>query len=46
VLWLTGDGGWEVHAAADYQFDVPVPARSGAQAAQTAPQSHASVLVD
>jgi putative ATP-binding cassette transporter len=46
VLWLTGDGGWEVHAAADYQFDVPVPARGSAQEAQAAPQPGASLLVD
>jgi len=46
VLWLTGDGGWEVHAAADYQFDVPVPARGSAQEAQAAPQPSASLLVD
>jgi putative ATP-binding cassette transporter len=45
VLWLTGDGGWEVHAAADYQFDVPVPARSSAQEVQSELQSRASVLV-
>jgi len=31
VLWLTGDGGWEVHAAGDYQFDVTMPRASVAQ---------------
>jgi len=44
VLWLTGDGGWEMHAAADYQFDVPTPARSSAQEAQPASQSRETVL--
>ena len=37
VLWLTGEGAWEVHAAADYQFDVTAlprghASRSAAQA--------------
>lgn len=31
VLWLTGDGGWEMHAAADYQFDAMAP-RAGSEA--------------
>lgn len=38
VLWLTGDGCWEVHAAADYEFDTAAPRGAAAQAAQPASQ--------
>ena len=31
VLWLTGEGAWEMHAASDYQFDRMV-SRSGSDA--------------
>jgi len=38
VLWLTGEGCWEVHAAADYEFDTAAPRGGAAQAAQPASQ--------
>ncbi|MEW7851029.1 ABC transporter ATP-binding protein/permease [Massilia aurea] len=37
VLWLTGDGAWEVHAAADYQFDMTALPRG--QASRSAAQA-------
>lgn len=44
VLWLTGEGAWEMHAASDYQFDGMV-SRSGCDAtAQTAWQPRETVL--
>ena len=29
VLWLTGDGGWELHDASDYRFDAMAPRPGG-----------------
>lgn len=44
VLWLAGEGAWEVHAASDYQFDMTM-SRAGSDAA-AAPtwQGRATVL--
>jgi len=44
VLWLTGEGAWEMHAASDYQFDGMV-SKSGRDAtAQAAWQPRETVL--
>lgn len=44
VLWLTGDGGWEVHAAGDYQFDVPTARPDNGQDAPPSSQLREVVL--
>ena len=44
VLWLTGDGGWEMHAAGDYQFDAVTPRSGGDGGMQAAWRPHETVL--
>ena len=44
VLWLTGEGAWEMHAASDYQFDGMVSRSSGDATAQAAWQPRETVL--
>jgi len=44
VLWLTGEGAWEVHAAGDYQFDAMMPKAGSEQGAQPAWQPRVTAL--
>ena len=44
VLWLTGDGTWEMYAASDYQFDAMVSRPGSDGAAQAAWQPRETVL--
>jgi len=44
VLWLTGDGGWEMHAARDYQFDAMRPRAAGEVDLQAGRQSRVVAL--
>lgn len=44
VLWLTGDGAWEVHAASDYRFDAMAPRQGSEPGTQAAWQPRETVL--
>jgi len=44
VLWLTGEGAWEVHAAGDYQFDAMMPKAGSEQGTRPAWQPRVTAL--